>query len=454
MIDIYKYFRITDLLAGFSWLVILIIITYYVSTTLKTEELARLYRRNFYFKVLFAFVFVIYYILIVGGGDTLAYWHNGECIQNLLLSDPTKGAEVFYIKPTPSNYTYYFNDETGWPVRSVYLEESSHFVSKMVAVIGALSLKSFFATTFIFAFLFAHANWKIYELFLKTKLFKSQYLHFAILFIPSVSFWCSGVTKDTIMIISFFYIFYHLYSIMFEKKYNSIRSWAILLVYFYFVYNIRGFMMVAILVPIFVMIIKRTASRMQLAPVLKVPFNVLMLLITIGIAVAFMSSNQGSEIIMKNESMQEALLVQNDFESNTTYGSNKYSLGQIDYSPFGIVKAMPISIITGIYQPFPWNGLSLSLIFNALESLVLLILSFQIILSGKAIKWAQKINENPWLIFCLTFVIMMAFISGFTAIIYGVLVRIRAPLLPFWFALLIVDLNSQIKTKSSDNIIN
>ena len=48
------------------------------------------------------------------------------------------------------------------------------------------------------------------------------------------------------------------------------------------------------------------------------------------------------------------------------------------------------------------------------------------------------IRENEFLLFSLFFVVIFGFITGFSSIIFGVLVRLRAPLLPFLALLLVI----------------
>lgn len=446
-----KYFQVSDILSALAWLIFLLLVVIFQSYRLKSPKLARLYRQNFYFKILFALIFSLYYIVIVVGGDTLAFWDGAKCIQNLILQDPLKAVEHLFTKSSSANLNYFFNSETGFPPGWIYRDPQSHFISKIAAIIGLLTFKSYLATSFIFAYLFARANWKMYLVAQQTRLFKSNLLPYAVLFIPSVSFWCSGLTKDTVIILAFFNIFYHFYYIFKKDEMKSIRRWALVLFYCFLILQIRGFLLVAILLPLVVALFKKLNKTLNLAPVFRLPLNIVLFSASLGATVAFMSSSEGSKIIMNNSALQEAMLTQNDFSNNETYGKNKYSLGKIDNSPFGIIKAMPISIFAGIYEPLPWKGLSVSLLLNALESAVLIFLTLQLFFSGTFIRWAKYINENEILIFCLVFVLIMAFVSGFTAIIYGVLVRFRAPLLPFWFALLIADFGSLKNPKRLKN---
>jgi hypothetical protein len=135
--------------------------------------------------------------------------------------------------------------------------------------------------------------------------------------------------------------------------------------------------------------------------------------------------------------LKEAEVVQQDFKLNKTYTGSKYDLGDVTYTPLGILRAMPLSVFTGIYRPLPWEALSPGLILNGLESILLFYLTF-VFLFNKRRKRIARIRDSDILTFSLYFVIIFAFMTGFTSVIFGVLVRLRAPLLPFFLLLLTV----------------
>ena len=53
-------------------------------------------------------------------------------------------------------------------------------------------------------------------------------------------------------------------------------------------------------------------------------------------------------------------------------------------------------------------------------------------------KRIARIRDSDILTFALYFVIIFAFMTGFTSVIFGILVRLRAPLLPFFLLLLTI----------------
>ena len=99
---------------------------------------------------------------------------------------------------------------------------------------------------------------------------------------------------------------------------------------------------------------------------------------------------------------------------------------------------MPLSIFTGVYRPFPWEALSPGLILNGIECIFLFYFTFLFLIKGRR-KRIARIRDSDILTFALYFVIIFAFMTGFTSVIFGVLVRLRSPLLPFFLLLLTIN---------------
>jgi hypothetical protein len=154
--------------------------------------------------------------------------------------------------------------------------------------------------------------------------------------------------------------------------------------------------------------------------------------------------------------LTEAEITQKDFQNNPVYTGKKYDLGNVEFTPSGLLKAMPLAVFTGIYRPFPWEALSPGLILNAFESILLFYLSFVFLFKNRG-KRIERIQNTEILIYAVFFVFVMAFMTGFTAVIFGVLVRLRAPLLPFFIMLLTVQpieekSDAEVKNKDEDDV--
>jgi hypothetical protein len=170
--------------------------------------------------------------------------------------------------------------------------------------------------------------------------------------------------------------------------------------------------------------------------------NVLIILVGIGIGSLYFGGESAQKYLT------EAEVTQNDFQNNSIYTGKKYDLGNVEFTPIGMLKTMPLAIFTGIYRPFPWEALSPGLILNALESIILFYLTF-VFLFDQRRKRISRIRNTDILIYATYFVLIMAFMTGLTSVIFGVLVRLRAPLLPFFILLLTVQPTEENKNDES-----
>jgi hypothetical protein len=142
--------------------------------------------------------------------------------------------------------------------------------------------------------------------------------------------------------------------------------------------------------------------------------------------------------------INEAKVVNLDLTNNLTYGNKKYSLGELEFTPLGMVKAIPASVIAGLYRPYIWESQSLTLILNGLESLVLMFLTIRFFVLNNLKERFQLIQKTEFLIFSLFFIFIIAYIAGYTSILFGLLVRIRAPLIPFLILILMVKMKNKV----------
>ncbi len=412
--------------------------------SLTDPKKAKLFRLNVYHKLLLSSVFAVYYIVIMQGGDTYAYWKSTEAFQNLMFHNFDHFWELMTTPPTMEKFHGYFNYKIGYPMRFIYVEEESFFVVKILYIFRLLTLGSYFATTFIFAYITASASWKIYELVSNMGIFKKKLLQFFILFIPSVAFWASGIAKDTIVLVSIFYMIWSIYNLLNpnEMTGSKLKYYVILLFFAIIVYNTRPFILNAMVVPLVIMYSTGIINKIKSFAMLRFLIKGFIYSAVIGGFLYSLIYINAEQMLQNSSALNEAMVIQQDFAQNTaTYGeedSKRYSLGEIDYSPLGIIKAIPASILAGIYRPFLWEALRPSLIFNGLESMLLIGLSIYFLFNNPR-KQMKIIGKNEILIFSVGFVLVIAFMAGFTSILFGVLVRLRAPLLPFFGLLLSID---------------
>ena len=442
--DIYNFFTPLSLLVMFFFLSVILIWSYFRLSSMQDKTDARLYRLNVYHKLLFSSVFAVFYIVIFKGGDTYSYWATAGTLKNLMLYDFGDFWEVVTNEPTRERMYGLFNHHTGYPFRYIYMEEESFFVAKIISFFRLITFDDYFASTFLISFIVANASWRLYAITKEMGIFNKWLLPIFTLYLPSVAFWSSGISKDTIVFIAILSMIYYLSYILKKGIFSlNIKYWLLTLLSAWFVYQARPFILFAMLLPLFLMYGIALINKISSLPSIRFFIKSFLVIIITGVFTYLLTVFNMTEIISSNDSLSDAVAIQQDFENNTeTYGGDdgkRYSLGEIDVtSPMGIIQVIPASIIAGIYRPFIWEALSPALIFNGLESLLLIFLTLWFFMVKPMIR-IEAISNNELLLFALGFVIVIAFMAGFTSIIFGVLVRIRAPLLPFLGLILSID---------------
>jgi hypothetical protein len=118
-----------------------------------------------------------------------------------------------------------------------------------------------------------------------------------------------------------------------------------------------------------------------------------------------------------------------------TYGNSpRYNLGVSEFTVTGIIKVFPMAVITAFYRPFIYEALSVSLLLNGIESVVLLWFTLKFRFNGSLIRKIQLILSNEILSFALYFSILFGFIvSVFTFIPYfGIIISSLLPITVAW----------------------
>jgi hypothetical protein len=82
-----------------------------------------------------------------------------------------------------------------------------------------------------------------------------------------------------------------------------------------------------------------------------------------------------------------------------------------------------------------------------------MLVTFRFIFWGNVFRKINKIRKEEILVFALIFSLFIAFMAGFTSILFGVLVRIRAPLLPFIFLVLTTNIFNRVRENREEKLI-
>jgi hypothetical protein len=438
-----QFFTGIDLIMTLIWIIIFLVLCFYIKHLNKDKLHYRYFIWNFLFKLTFSIIFSFYYIFVIRGGDTIAFWDTSIRLTNLFYETPKYYFLEWGQYRDQLDYINYFTLKTGYPPGWIQREAEGYYVSKLISIVNIVSLNSYLANTVIFSFLSSISSFKLYDFIVSFGIHNYRKLALYFLFIPSLAFWCSGVSKDTIIMICLFTAIPILFNIFSKRKKINIFNIFLILLLIYILFNIRSFMILCLIGPFILALVVRLINHYIKNVFIKRVLSILIISTGIGVSLSFFGTGAAEKYL------KQAEIIQKDFQNNSTYTGKKYDLGIVEFTPLGIIRTLPIAVITGIYRPFLWEALSPALILNAFESLLLIYLSL-LFLFYKRNERIKRIRSNEILIYAVFFVLIMAFMTGFTSIIFGVLVRLRAPLLPFFIMILTVLPASD---KSKDEIV-
>jgi hypothetical protein len=196
----YLFFTPLDIISTLLGLSILMIIVYLRGHNNRDLAHYSYYKWAFWFKVFFVFANAMFYIIFYGGGgDSIAFWDGAVKLNNLFWKDPIMYLEELFEWGEVRHVYKNFDVTTGYPDNHIYKEPSSFFISKFASVFTFFTFKGYILMSLIFAFITTNVSWRLYELVRSFGLHSDWHAALAIFFIPSLSFWCGGISKDSIM---------------------------------------------------------------------------------------------------------------------------------------------------------------------------------------------------------------------------------------------------------------
>lgn len=379
--------------------------------------------------VLYCLVIQYYY----GYGDSFGFFQGSDFIRKVISStgDPfsplfmsSDDFEKMYAVANVSDYTL----PTGIDV------DSNLTVMKISAVLSYLSFNSYLIISLFFGLFSFTGLWKLYKTLNEIIEKKVPFLlAFAILYMPSVCFWGSGLIKDSVCLGTIGFIIYYLYKIFIKKKFRY-RDPILLLVMVYLLFIIKSYIAVGLMLSVVMAYVLNIVLRSKKS-LFKLALVSLILLISGTILIVSFSSTLDSIVEdSKNniETFKGAYTTLNEEENGSGFSNI-----DADISLQGIILRSPLAVFTTLFRPFIWESNKLVMLLSALESFLALLLTFFILIRCRVWRFFYYIFADPYLFFCFTFTIIMGVIIGLSTFNFGTMVRYRLPVLPFYFFMLL-----------------
>jgi hypothetical protein len=277
-------------------------------------------------------------------------------------------------------------------------------------------------------------------------------LAYSFLFIPSVFFWGSGLLKDTIALGFLGLIVSSLHAAFIERKSIYINI-LYLVVSIYIIGIVKSYILMALLpaLSMWIFLIYRKNIKSDIIKTLSTPIFIVLILVSVVFVL------QGLGNIFTKFSVDNAQKKAEDMQRWHTYvvevmnegEGSSYNLGEIDFSPVGLMRTAPAAINVALFRPWLWEVKNPVMLLEAMESLFILVFSiYTLFIFIRNIPIGLSvISDNPSIMFMIVFAIIFAFSVGFTSYNFGSLSRYRIPLLPFYVGAILI-LRAEISART------
>ena len=438
-----KDFFITPIL-----LLLVYALAYFIRPYVTERANARYFIPGLSVKIIGALAVGLIYQFYYGGGDTFTYFHLGsKYVWEAFQDSPGLAFKLIFAGSEYSGDTFQYASKI-----YTYGDMSSYFVVRIAGLFDLFTFHTYSATAVLFAVVCFSGMWAMFKVFYS--MYPGQHLGMAvaILFVPSVFFWGSGILKDTITIGALGWATYSIYSIFILRK-SLFLSIIILVLSFYTLYTVKIYILLCYMPAAILWIFYTRMSKVKnvMVKIMIAPF-ILILAGILGYYSVIKVGEDNPRYDVENIAATAKVTAEWIHYVSEKQGGSAYTLGDFDYSPAGMVRKFPLAVWVSLYRPYLWEVNNIVMLLSALESFALFLFTgfvFYKVGIGKAF---SLITSHPILIFCFLFSIVFAFAVGISTYNFGTLVRYKIPLYPFFVSGLFI-LYSYAKRERKSSVL-
>jgi hypothetical protein len=348
----------------------------------------------------YGWLFLHYY----GGDDTWNYFNESIAQTHLLLRHPGQ----FFREFGPS-LSLQVTGYHGWDAILFYISHFERwFMIKGLAILNLLSGKNYYIDTLLFEFLVIPGPLLLFKLMARLFPLKTGMNFLLIFFIPSVTFWCSGIRAEALLLLSIAALIYNGQA---HARKPGVRSVAGIVIGFLGLLLIR-YQFLVVFLPAFgayiISLKKKTGSPVYFIRIYGV------------VCLVFLASLFLATPFQLSAPVREA---QQGFFR--LHGNTRYSLDSLEPGPVSFLKIFPQAAANSLLRPYPWEGK------NGLQSFSSVDVLFMI--TGVLFFWlSHRRNEqitHPVYWLFLFYALSQLLAIGYTVPFPGAIVRYRA--IPF-----------------------
>lgn len=409
------------------------------------DPVLRFYHKyGFWVKVFSTIAITIFNLYLSVGDSTTLYYTEGHNIFKLILQDPAQAECLFSSGKDFSRNLIFDAGNQGY-----FSSEANFFIIRLVAIFSFFTFGRYLLINLFFSMIAFSGIWRLFRFFYELYPHLHKKLAVAVLFLPTVVFWSSGILKDPISMGMLGWMTYCIYY-TFYKREEIFKNGLISIAAIWVLSTVKPYILFAFL-PFFALYLLLSHLHLIKGVMSKLA---MILLVSVVIIAGFilmsekLQDEMGSFALEKiGESVQ---MQQKNFIGMSDRAESSFSLGrEYDGSFSSLVRIAPLAINATLFRPYLWESKKISTLLSSLESLSLMLFTLFVLFKAGIWLFVSSIFKDPMVLFCFFFSIIFALFIGATTLNFGTLVRYKIPCMPFYIIalLLIQDKKMQQKHK-------
>ncbi|MCG8385284.1 MAG: hypothetical protein MJA30_07075 [Cytophagales bacterium] len=413
---------------------LILLIVYFLAFFFQAKVVDSTTRRYFIpaltVKIIGAMAVGIIYQFYYDGGDTFAFHtHGSRIIWEAFINDPVKGLDLFLANGEYNGATFEYSSKI-WYFR----DQQTYLLIRVAFLLDLLTFSTYSATAVLFAVVSFTGMWALFQTFYSEFRDQHFWLALAILFVPSVFFWGSGILKDTLTLGCLGWMTYTFHRVIIKRRLAIIH----VIVFFlaaYLTYSIKKYILLSFLPALIIWVAAEYLGKMKnLVIKLLIAPMVISLCVALGYS-AVQSVGKDDPRYALGNIAKTAQITAYDIRYGwgARFGDGSgYTLGELDGTFSSMIRLGPKAINVALFRPYLWEVSNPLMILSAAEALISLLLTLWVIYKVSIKSFVLNLFK-PWVLFCMVFALVFAFAVGISTYNFGTLARYKIPLLPYYF---------------------
>ena len=348
--------------------------------------------------------------------DTFKYFDDSKYMYDAFWTNPGDYFKMLFGINCNTEYfnTEYFNNMSNW-VRSYDngLFNDNRLMIRINAFLRIFSLGNYHVHSIILAFLAFMGSFSLSKLFFEVS--RSKVLTYvAVFLVPSLIFWSSGILKEAVLLAALGFFAYHFYQL-----FGTDKTWKNYVMLF-----LMSCVLIVMKLYVFLAFIPAILTWYLVS---KWKRNIFVYcgvyFVFIFLATAIGEFNPKFDFINLIVDKQKQFL----FLAKNTNVNSAFEMEVLDYNLWSLFISSPEAVLNVFTKPWPSEMNSVLFIPAFIENIFLLFILIFSILNKKLL----NIKERDFVIFCLSFCIILYTVIGLTTPITGAIVRYKIPAIPF-----------------------